>query len=41
METLVSSAMVPPMKTKPPASTARCMMGVRMLRVMLMMSSCC
>src|SRR6187402_1603966 len=31
--------MVPPTKTKPLASTARCMMGVRMLRVMLMMSS--
>src|SRR3954463_11560555 len=37
IDTEVSSAMVPPMKTKPLASTARCMMGVRMLRVMLMM----
>src|SRR5438552_12162358 len=36
---LVSSAMVPPTKTKPLASTARCMIGVRMLRVMLIMSS--
>src|SRR3954453_4325994 len=39
IETDVSSAMVPPRKTKPLASTARCMMGVRMLRMMLMMSS--
>src|SRR5690349_8517629 len=37
IETEVSSAMVPPRKTNPFASTARCMMGVRMLRVMLIM----
>jgi len=40
IETLVSSAIVPPTKTKPLASTARCIIGVRMLRVMFMMSSC-
>src|SRR5436305_15033436 len=39
IETLVSSAIVPPTKTKPFASTARCMIGVRMLRMMLMVSS--
>src|SRR5437879_1481999 len=39
IEALVSSAIVPPTKTKPLASTARCMIGVRMLRMMFMMSS--
>src|SRR5436305_10987699 len=39
IETLVSSAIVPPTKTRPLASTARCMIGVRMLRMMLMVSS--
>src|SRR5947208_1328236 len=36
IETVVSSAMVPPTKTKPFASTARCMIGVRMLLVIVM-----
>src|SRR5215213_7614392 len=39
IETLVSSAIVPPTNTNPLASTARCMIGVRMLRMMFMMSS--
>src|SRR5579872_3417248 len=41
IETLVLLAIVPPSKTKAVASTARCMMGGRILRVMLMMSSSC
>src|SRR5260370_38696140 len=39
IETLVSSAIVPPTNTNPLASTARCMIGVRMLRMIFMMSS--
>src|SRR5829696_725508 len=39
IETLVSSAIVPPTNTNPLASTARCMIGVRMLRMTFMMSS--
>src|SRR5882757_7128455 len=39
IETLVSSAIVPPTNTNPLASTARCMIGVRMLRMMFMRSS--
>src|SRR3981189_470935 len=39
IETPVSSAIVAPTNTNPLASTARCMIGVRMLRMMFMMSS--